>query len=388
MIKVMHVISTFGAAGAERMLCGLVSKMDSTQFNNEIVSLTDVLDLAESVEAIGVRVRTLHMKTTVPNALLVLRLAQWMRQSKPDVIHTWMYHSNLVGTVAACLAGRSPIVWAIHHGVLDPRVDKRRTFLVNRACALLSRKFPARIVCCSEASLRIHKNLGYDTEKLEVIPNGFDLQQVKPDAMARSSVRQELRIPPETLLIGMAARFHAVKDHFNFIQAAARLHRRFPDVHFVLFGDGVTPDNRELMLSIASTGVHTRFYLLGQRRDVARLFSAMDIVTSSSSSEAFPMAVGEAMACETPCVVTDVGDSARIVDTTGRVVPPKNPDALAEAWGELIEAGPEVRRHFGLAARRRVQLHFALPVIVERYQSLYERSVSRTAIPVPCASRS
>lgn len=388
MINVMHVISSFGSAGAEMMLRALVSRMDTTQFNNEIVSLTDALDLAESVEAIGVRVRTLHMKKTVPNALLVLRLAQWMRRSKPDVIHTWMYHSNLVGTVAACLAGRSPIVWAIHHGVLDPRVDKRRTVLVNRACALLSRKFPTRIVCCSQASLRTHQNLGYATEKLEVIPNGFDLQQVKPDPTARPSVREELRISSETLLIGMAARFHAVKDHLNFIQAAARLHPRFPGVHFVLFGDGVTPDNRGLMLSIASAGVQSRFHLLGERRDVARLFSAMDIVTSSSSSEAFPMAVGEAMACETPCVVTDVGDSAHIVDTTGKVVPPKNPDALAKAWGQLIDAGPEVRRDFGLAARRRVQLHFALPVIVERYQSLYERSVCGTTTPVPYASLS
>jgi len=97
----------------------------------------------------------------------------------------------------------------------------------------------------------------------------------------------------------------------------------------------------------------------------------MDIATTASRCEAFPIVIGEAMACGTPCVVTDVGDSALIVDDTGSVVAPGDPDALAEAWRKLIEAGPEVRRRLGMAARRRVQQHFALPAIVERYQTIY-----------------
>jgi len=82
---------------------------------------------------------------------------------------------------------------------------------VNRACAVLSRKFAARVVCCSAASLRVHRNLNYAAEKLELIPNGFDLNQVKPDPTARVSVRQELGIPTDALLIGIAARFHPLK---------------------------------------------------------------------------------------------------------------------------------------------------------------------------------
>src|SRR6266446_1384811 len=185
MIKVMHVITTLGPAGAETMLCRVAAGMDGTRFENEVVSLTGVLDLAERMQAIGVRVRTLGMKKSVPNPLLVMRLAQWIRESKPDVIQTWMYHANLVGALAARLAGDVPVVWGIHHTVLDPRIDKRRTLLVNQACALLSRRFPTRIVCCSEAALLIHKRLRYAAEKMEVIPNGFDLEQVKPSASAR-----------------------------------------------------------------------------------------------------------------------------------------------------------------------------------------------------------
>ncbi len=375
----MHIITTLGPAGAETMLTRVASGMDATRFENEVVSLTRILDLAERVRGMGVRVRTLGMKTGVPNPLLVMRLAQWIRESKPDVIHTWMYHANLVGALAARLACDVPVVWGIHHNALDPRVDKRRTMLVNRVCAFLSRKLPARIVCCSEASLRIHKKLSYANEKLEVIPNGFDLEQVKPDPAARVSVRAELGIPAETLLIGIAARFHPQKDHLNFVRAAARLHRQMPGIHFLLCGLDITWQNSRLAGWIEAAGIRDCCHLLGVRRDMSRLFAGMDIATTASlSGEAFPLVIGEAMACGTPCVVTDVGDSALIVEETGIVVAPGDPDALAEAWRNLIEAGPRVRRRLGIAARRRVQQHFALSAVVERYQAIYTQLAAGT----------
>jgi len=383
MIKVMHVITTLGSAGAETMLSRVASGMDGTRFENEIVSLTGILDLAERMQAIGVRVRTLGMKPNAPNPLLVMRLARWIRESKPDVIHTWMYHANLVGALAARLAGDVPVVWGIHHSVLDPRIDKRRTMFVSRACAFLSRKIPTRIVCCSEASHRIHKNLGYPDEKLEVVPNGFDLEEIKPDPAARASVREELSIPPDALVIGIAARFHPYKDHHNFIRAAARLRKQMPEIHFLLCGRDITWQNAQLARWIEAAGIRDRCQLLGVRRDMSRLFAAMDIASTASVSEAFPVAIGEAMACETPCVVTDVGDSALIVGETGMVVAPRDPHGLAEAWRKLIQAGPEVRRRLGMAARRRVQQHFALPVIVERYQAIYTRLASGTLQGVP-----
>jgi glycosyltransferase involved in cell wall biosynthesis len=339
------------------------------------------------MEGIGVRVRTLDMKKSVPNPVPVMRLAQWIRESKPDVIHTWMYHANLVGALAARLAGGVPVVWGIHHSTLDPRVDKRRTVLISRTCAFLSRKLAARIVCCSEASLRIHKKLGYAAEKLEVIPNGFDLEKIKPDPVARDSVREELGLPADTLLVGMAARFHPQKDHRNFVRAAALLCRQVPKVHFLLCGFGVTWQNSKLAKWIDEAGIRDSCHLLGVRRDMARLFAGMDIATTASlSGEAFPLVVGEAMACGTPCVVTDVGDSAMIVGDTGIVVAPGNPGALANAWRQLIDAGPEVRLRLGMAARQRVQQHFALPVIVERYQAIYEELSARMRQTAPSPS--
>jgi glycosyltransferase involved in cell wall biosynthesis len=221
--------------------------------------------------------------------------------------------------------------------------------------------------------MRIHQELGYAAEKLEVIPNGFNLEQVKPDPAARASVRRELCLPAETVLIGMAARFHPHKDHRNFLRAAARLHREMPEVQFLLCGMKVAWQNSRLAEWIEAEGLRDCCHLLGPRGDMSRLYSAMDVATSSSFSEAFPIAIGEAMACGTPCVVTDVGDSALIVGDTGEAVAPENAAAMAEGWRKLIAAGPEARRRFGMAARRRVQQHFSLPSIVERYQAVYSQ---------------
>jgi glycosyltransferase involved in cell wall biosynthesis len=206
---------------------------------------------------------------------------------------------------------------------------------------------------------------------------------MKPDPGARRSICEELGIPADAPLIGIAARFHPHKDYRNFIQAAARLREQMPEAHFLLCGDAISWQTSQLAEWIEAAGIGGCCHLLGLRQDMPRLFAGMDISTTSSLVEAFPLVIGEAMACGTTCVVTDVGDSALIVGETGLVVPPGDPQALAEAWRKLIQAGPEVRRRLGMAARRRVQRHFALPVTVERYQAIYASMAAEPLQRVP-----
>jgi glycosyltransferase involved in cell wall biosynthesis len=299
----------------------------------------------------------------------------WLRESQPQVVQTWMYHANLIGGIAALLAGHLPVVWGIHHANLDPRQNKRHTIWTAKLCARLSDAIPNRIVCCSETSRQVHADLGYAPRKMIVIPNGFDLSQFRPHPQARTSLRRELGIPEEAPLVGMAARFHPLKGHRNFVESAALLHAVCPDVHFVLCGRDVDRKNAELTdwIHKAGAGLGDVCHLLGVREDMPRFFAAIDIATSPSVSEAFPIAIGEAMACGTPCVVTNVGDSAALVGDTGRVVPAGNPNPLAEAWRELLTSGPAVREQLGALARTRVEQHFSLGSVVERYQETYRQ---------------
>jgi glycosyltransferase involved in cell wall biosynthesis len=186
-------------------------------------------------------------------------------------------------------------------------------------------------------------------------------------------VRAELGLPPDAPLIAMVARFDPVKDHPTFLEAAARLHARRPDVRFLLCGRDVTWENRGLAAAVERAGARGFVHLLGQREDVARVTAALDLSTlSSSCGEGFSNVVGEAMACGVPCVVTDVGDSGAIVADTGLVVPPRDPEALAAAWAQLLARPAEERAAIGRAARRRIEDNYSLDVIVRRYQDLYE----------------
>ena len=373
-ISIFYLITSLEVGGAQMMLYKLLSGMDRTRFRAQVVSLID-LDLGplrEKFKTLPIGLRSLGMRPGTPNPVSVLRLARWLRADRPAVISTWMYHADLIGGLAAKLAGGIPVVWGIRQGDLSREGNRWLTLQTVKACALASRWLPARIICNSEASRKVHAAVGYEAKKMIVIPNGSDRTMFKPDRAARRSVRSELEIPEGSPLIGLVGRFHPHKDHHNFIRAAALLHRHRPDVHFLLCGDEVTWDNPQLAAMIHDAGIHGRCRLLGRRHDIPRLTAALDIAVSSSFGESFATVVGEAMSCGVPCVVTDVGDSALIVGKTGLVVPPQNSKELATALGQLVELGQEARASLGMAARCRIKEHFDLPDIVARYQNLYQ----------------
>ena len=377
-MKVVHVITGLSTGGAEMALLKLLSHMDRAEFQPEIVSLTNVGVVGESIRALGIPVRSLGMSRGVPNPLFVLRLARMLRDARPDLVQTWMYHADLVGGLAAKLTGNLPVVWNVRHSYLEPHHTKRTTFWTARACARLSGHVPQRIVCAAEVSRRAHEALGYDAKRMVVIPNGFDLSKLRPDPEARRAVREELDIPEDAPLVGLVARFHPDKDHRNFVRAAAILHAQRPGVRFLMCGEGITRENGELTRWVEDAGIGEYCYLLGRRDDVTRINAALDVATSSSGSEGFPNVVGEAMACGVPCVVTDVGDSAAIVGGTGMVVPRQDHRALAEGWAKLLEMGAEERRTLGEKARRRVEERYSLDSVVAAYTTLYRTVVEES----------
>ena len=378
--RLVHVITGLALGGAEVMLYELLRALDPARFRPAVISLTAPGPLAPRIRALGVPVESLGMAPGRPDPGGLLRLARALRRCQPDLVHTWMYHADLLGGLTARLVTRAPVVWGLHNSTLDPRTTRLSTRATVRACAWLSRRVPTRILSCSEVSARLHRALGYDPGRMQVIPNGFDMDTYQPNPTQAAAVRAELDLPPGALLVGLAARWHPQKDHRNFIAAAARVARERPGTWFVLAGTGITHANAELTALIDASGVPERFRLLGARSDMPRLTAALDLaVTASAYGEAFPLVIGEAMACGVPCVVTDVGDSALLVADTGRVVPPGDAPALAAAIAALLERPAAQRQALGAAARARIAAHYALPVIAGRYQTLYSSLLVETA---------
>lgn len=376
-MKILHVITGLSTGGAEMMLFKLLSRLVRENVGNEVISLTGSGPVGERIAGLGVKVHALGMGRALPSPLKFFSLARMIRESQPDIVHAWMYHANLLAGVAAKFARSPPVIWGIRQSNLDPRLSKRSTILTASLGARLSTRLPARILCCSAVARDVHEALGYAPEKMAVIPNGFDLERFRPDGEARIAVRRELGIEPDAPLIGLVARFDPQKDHRSFITAAAGLVDSDQSAQFLLCGEGIDRDNRELGEWIMAAGIGANCHLLGLRDDMARINAALDIAVSSSAfGEGFSNAVAEAMACGVPCVVTDVGDSGLMVEDTGRVVAPKDSDALAGALAGLLEIGAESRAKLGRAARRRIEENYSLPDIAARHLDFYRETLS------------
>lgn len=377
-MRILHLITDLGAGGAETALHKLLASMDLQEFQSEVVSLAGDYPIGERIRALGVPVVALKMRAGRANPRLVTEVRKHILRFHPDLVQTWMYHADLVGGIAAKLSGGPPAVWNIRHMLKRSSDVKRRTLLVARANALLSGWLPEQIICCAEAALESHAALGYMRRKMTVIPNGFDLSAFRPDPDARAEIRAELGLDETTPLIGMCARFDPQKDYENFVRAAGILHRALPQAQFVLWGKGVDCENRLFTSWIAAQGLEKFIHLLGFRTDSARLDAALDLATLSAAyGEAFPNVIGEAMACGVPCVVTTVGDSASIVGESGRAVPPRNSQALAEAWLDLLNLPRPERLELGQAARRRVAERYDIEKVARRYAGLYQDIISR-----------
>lgn len=371
--RIVFVTTTLSTGGAELMLLKLLQHLDRSQFEPSVVSLKTHGEVGPRLEALNIPVLALNLRPGFPNPLKLLKLALFLRQTRPALVQTWMYHADLLGGLAAKLAGCPKVVWSIRNSNLDPHLTKRTTRWVVKACALLSSWLPSAVLSCSLGARDLHAMAGYRSQKFIVIPNGFDLDKFKPDESARQNVRAELNLPPDTRLVGLIARHDPQKNHLGFIEAAAQICRVLPQVNFLLAGDGVDRHNQDLLAVIQREGLAKRVHLLGRRDDIPRIMASLDILALSSSyGEAFPNVLGEAMACAVPCVTTDVGDSAEIVGPTGRVVAAGDMQGLASQIVDLLRMTPRENADLGQEARDRILTRFEIGNVTRRYEMFYE----------------
>jgi glycosyltransferase involved in cell wall biosynthesis len=371
--RILHVITGLQAAGCEMTLLKLLSARND-KWDQAVVSLSDEGTLGPRIADLGVPVHALGMRKSFLDPFRLFSIVPLVSSFRPQLIVGWMYHGNLAASLAAnCFVPRLPVLWNIQQSIQDISNERRSTAALVRIGVPLSRQ-PVAIIYNSRISSEQHQSFGYCAARSAVIPTGYDCRQFRPDPEARHQVRAELGLPEDAVVVGLIARYHPMKDHAGFLKAASLVARAHPHVHFLLAGMGVTHDEPELQRLMVEYQLDGRVLLLGERKDVSRVTAALDIACSASAwGEGFSNAVGEAMACEVPCVVTDVGDSAYLVSDTGLAVPPRSPEAFASAINQLVESGADRRRQLGQAARRRVETEFSLASVARGYEDLYEK---------------
>lgn len=293
-------------------------------------------------------------------ALSLIKLCYLILKHRPDVVVTWLYHADLVGSLAAKLCGVRRLVWNIRCSDMDFSKYASSTRLIVKILSALS-CLPSTILYNSDSGKEAHQSLGYSARRWRYIPNGFDLNEWYPSAEDRRKVRDELGIRNNEKVVGMVARVDPQKDHETFLSAMEIVVEKYPNVRLVLIGKGTE------RLALSSV-LQDNAVVLGQRMDVNRLVRGFDVaVLSSAYGEGFPNVLGECMASAVPCVTTDVGDARAIVGETGRVVPISQPEKMSSAIIELLSLDPSEREKLRVSARAKIGDSYSIDAVALLY---------------------
>lgn len=370
---VLHVISGLVVGGAEMALHRLILQSGGSDYAHTVIALTPEGGMRERFVEAGIRLIVLDVRRSPVKDFL--RLCRLMREIRPDIVQTWLYHADFLGGLAARLAGIPNVIWGIR--TTDVNVGcARSTAFVRRACAAMSRWIPHTIVCVAEAARHAHARIGYDAARMIVVGNGFDFSRLVATQEQKNQLRAQCGFGPQDIVIGILGRFNADKDHAGFVRAAGQLARSHDRLRFLMVGKNLDQDNRELMQWIGETGHAERFVLLGERSDVPVCLAAMDIFCLSSRTEAFPNALGEAMAMGLPCVSTDVGDVAAVMADTGVLVPKMDPGALAKGVAQLLAMATDDRALLGRSARARIHERFSMERTRMHFEDIYANVIA------------
>jgi len=370
--RLLHVITSLSTGGAEVMLRNVVLAAPSREFDMRVVSLTTFDPIGSQIARAGIATHALGARSGFLSVDHWRDLRSHILEWRPNLIHSWMYHANvatgaILTTIPRSVRGKH--IAAIRAAAGDTQVQSRRTRLVRRLDAMLSNRYD-RLVFNAFSARDQHERLGYTVARAVVIPNGFDTDKFQPKPGRRAATRRELGVVSEPL-VGMIARYHPVKGHRHFIESAAHLMKEGFGCRFVLVGAGCDSNNAELSQLLHRHGIAGRVLLLGERSGIEDIVTAFDVVVCASTSESFPNAVGEAMASGVPCVVTDVGDCARLVGDSGWVVPVADASAMSASIAAALSLPQSAASARGRRARERIVEHYALESVVGHYRDLY-----------------
>ena len=366
------LIRSLNIGGTERQIIELVKGLDNNRFDITIGLFYSEGALIEEIKSMPwIHVVLLKKSGRWDIIRFVFRFIKLLKALQPDILYSFLPDANIVGLIAGRLSGVKRVVWGVRASNMDVSRYDWLARISLRLSAFLSR-FPDAIIANSFGGIKFHRNIGYNTNRMMIIQNGIDIDRFKPDHSAGLRVRDEWNIDEETIAIGLVGRLDPMKDHTTFLQAVKIFDQKECSVRFVCIGDGKEPYKSEIHSLCMTLGLNGSLIWTGARSDMPAVYSALDIVTSTSSyGEGFSNVIGEAMACGVPCVVTDVGDSASIVADTGFVVPIKNPEALANGWMNMLKRLENNDCLYREKIRERIVSNYSVELLIKKTSALF-----------------
>lgn len=350
---IIHIINGLELGGAETALYQLLKK-SVHEFNISIIVLQNNGILSEKIRDLNIPIHYLHLqKKHIFKSLHLLR--KIIRNEKPDIIQTWLYHSDLIGGIIGKICGVPKILWSIRCEGIHL---KNSTSMIQKFCAKLSNYIPHAIICNSQAAKNSHILKGYAGEKIKVIHNGIDTHQYQQKISQNSNA---------FITIGTLGRNHADKNYHQFIQAIDLICERFSNVQFKICGPGC----EDLSPLIQKIKHHDKVEIINGTNAVFEYLSNLDVFILPSRTESFPNALAEAMLCGIPCIASSVGDIPILLNKYGILIDSPTSDKIAEACINMLRIDDNSRKKLGSEGANWVKQQFSLEHYYQQMKTLY-----------------
>ncbi|MEI6572894.1 MAG: glycosyltransferase [Alphaproteobacteria bacterium] len=383
--KILHlVIDLSGFGGAEMTLLRYLSAHPDAASQHRVLALRGIkpgASVGATLNAKGIDVQTLGIEriTDLPRGFIALLGA--LRASHATVLSAWLYYPALIATLLRPFLPSKPrLIWHIRSLPYVRFREKPFRWLAQRLLARLSSHTSLTIISNSEAARAAHAALGYDVARWHVIPNAIDPERYHPDETKRASIRRILTIHDDQFVIGAVGRDVPEKGFPDLLAAFAHVFNRLPTNEqnqnvLMIVGRGITAEAPSFKTLLDAHKIpESSVRLLGARDDVPDVMNALDLFVMSSISESFPNVLAEAMATALPCISTDVGDCAAVLSDKQFVVPPRAPEALADAIRKMKARPKEQRAEIGAQNRARIIANYAPDKMINAFDRAFDGS--------------
>ena len=364
-MKILFISPDIDSGGAENVLYNLVKRKDKK--NVFLISLTNYGYYGERLKKEGYKIYALNIKKNIFSIFKLFKLYFIIVKLKPDIVHTWLYHANLLGGILSKIAGVKRIYWSIHH---DYEYSNFWMMIEMKILALLSYLIPKKIIFCSLLSQKNHLNKGYKKLISQTIENGISTSKFRPNLKSKNEIRNKFNLKDDCLFLGNISRYHPIKDHDTLLKALSILNNEKINFKCILVGEGLTFSNDHLLKKIKKFNLADKVILYGKSFEINKIMSALDLLILCSKKEAFGMVLLEAMSSGVPCLSTNVGDAKSIIGDLGWIIEPSNPDILASKIIDIIKQKINLKDYSSLA-RERILNKYKLTRMIKSYKKIY-----------------
>jgi len=363
--RVLHIIDSLHLGGAQEVVLNLAT-CGSERFHHEVATLHGHGVYWDRLKEAGIRVFSLSPHKYLP---LYFASIPWrILCGRYDIVHCHLIPSNIIAKPLAALCGVSVII--NHDHTNDSyRTENKLLLAIDR----FTNRFASHIIPVS-ASCRdfLVEYESIEPERITLIPNAIDLRRFTPGSTTKAEARQKLGLKPDVPVLAGVGRLNPQKNFALFLEVAARLAQRFPDLHFLLAGDG--PEEKMLRAKASALGLADRVLFSGYVADSSLVYLAADVLLMPSRFEGLPMTLLESMAMGLPVVASRLDGIAEVIDDPddGLLAPPDNANLFVDHVSALI-SNRELAMGIAIKARAKIECRFSVERLTAAVESIYDR---------------